>query len=104
MGAGGAALASPPAPTPAPCHLPCACTCSRFFELYHASRESFIYLRQFYHGEVLPEERGLVPAPAEPPSAEFLQQLREFTSWRLQPESAATHLGERRGAKGGQHK
>ena len=113
---GGARLVSSPAPDPRPAPPPLhpalpptpalrprPCTRSRFFELYHASRESFIYLQQLYHGEVLPEERGLVPAPAEPPSAEFLQQLREFTSWRLQPERAATHLGERRGAKGGQH-
>ena len=80
--------------------LPCLAACSRFFELYHASRESFIYLQQFYQGELLPAERGVVPAPDEPPSADFLQQLREFTSWRMQPERAATHLGERRGAKG----
>ena len=79
--------------------------CSRFFELYHASRESFVYLRQFYMGEVLPEDRALVPAPAEPPSPEFLQQLREFTSWRLQPEAPATHLGasKRGGGSKGAH-
>ncbi|KAI7845581.1 hypothetical protein COHA_000869 [Chlorella ohadii] len=74
--------------------------CSRFFELYHASRESFVYLRQFYMGEVAPQDRELVPGPEEPPSAEFLQQLREFTPWRLQveEEAVATHLGAKRAA------
>lgn len=56
--------------------------CARFFELYHASRESFLYLRDFYRGELHPEES--VPQPQEPPSSDFLAQLREFTeAWRL---------------------
>lgn len=74
------------------------CCCSRFFELYHASRESFVYIRQFYHGEIAPEDVDLVPAPEEPASPEFLQQLREFTPWRLQPE-VASHLGSRQAAE-----
>ena len=28
--------------------------CARFFEVYHASRESFLYLREFYVGELDP--------------------------------------------------
>ncbi|KAI3433794.1 hypothetical protein D9Q98_003599 [Chlorella vulgaris] len=71
--------------------------CSRMFELYHASRESFVFLRQFYFGEIAPEDRDLVPAPDEPPSSEFLQQLHDFTPWRLQVE-VATHLGSRHAA------
>lgn len=73
------------------------CRCSRMFELYHASRESFVFLRQFYFGEIAPEDRDLVPAPDEPPSSEFLQQLHDFTPWRLQVE-VATHLGSRHAA------
>ena len=53
--------------------------CSVFFELYHASRESFFYLREFYIGELWPEERGLVPLEAESASPDFLQQLRDFS-------------------------
>lgn len=44
-----------------------------------------------------PEDRALVPGPEEPPSPEFLQQLREFTNWRMQVAGPATHLGARRG-------
>ena len=51
-----------------------------FFELYHASRESFTYLREFYVGELHEEERELVPSASgeEEASADFLEQLREF--------------------------
>ncbi|KAL4437011.1 hypothetical protein ABPG75_004150 [Micractinium tetrahymenae] len=75
--------------------------CSRQFELYHASRESFVYLRQFYMGEIASQDRELVPKPSPPPSADFLQQLREYTQWRLQAEAEAepaarTHLGAKR--------
>jgi len=64
------------------------CDCARFFEMYHASRESFLYLRDFYLGEIHPDDRGLVPQggedrargrAAEPPGPDFLQQLREYT-------------------------
>ncbi|GAX75100.1 hypothetical protein CEUSTIGMA_g2544.t1 [Chlamydomonas eustigma] len=62
--------------------------CARFFEMYHASRESFLYLRDFYIGEIHPDDRSSVPQggedraagiAAEPPSSDFLQQLREYT-------------------------
>jgi hypothetical protein len=50
-------------------------------QLYHASRESFLYLREFYIGELLPGEDlpqgGGNPAP---PSEDFLEQLRAYTS------------------------
>jgi len=59
------------------------CDCARFFEMYHASRESFLYLSSFYLGELHPEDRPRVPPGggkgAEPPSPDFLQQLREYT-------------------------
>ncbi|GAB4817964.1 hypothetical protein N2152v2_005010 [Parachlorella kessleri] len=62
--------------------------CSRLFELYHHSRESFLYLQEFYVGEVRPDDRANLPL--KEPSADFLQQLREYTSWRLQPEEINT--------------
>ena len=49
-----------------------------FFELYHASRESFTYLREFYIGEIYADEREKVPLEAEKASDDFLAQLREF--------------------------
>jgi hypothetical protein len=56
-------------------------------QLYHASRESFLYLREFYIGELLPGEElpqgGASPAP---PSAEFLSQLAAYTAgFRMDP-------------------
>ena len=56
--------------------------CSRFFEVYHASRESFLYLKEFYIGEVSALDVGDVPVP-ERPSPDFVSQLRGFTSWRI---------------------
>ncbi len=73
-----------------------------FFELYHASRESFGYLRSFYIGEVLPEDRRLIPNDDEVASADFMAQLESFCSpWRLDAEAAAeaalkSHLGGQR--------
>lgn len=61
-------------------------------------------------GEIAPRDRPLVPAPKEPPSKEFLEQLREYTSWRLQPgvdeegeeaAAVATHLGAKKKKGGG---
>ena len=60
-----------------------------FFELYHASRESFTYLREFYVGEIYPGDRELVPAASgdEQPSSDFMHQLREFcTPFRYTPD------------------
>ena len=74
---------------------------ARFYELYHASRESFLYVRHFYigaqltaraaayrtdwhrAGEVAPQDRALVPQPQPGPSEDFLEQLRLFTPFRL---------------------
>ena len=56
--------------------------CARFFEVYHASRESFLYLKEFYIGEVSALDLEVVPSPAAP-SPDFLSQLRAFTEWRI---------------------
>ena len=61
---------------------------TRHFELYHSSKESFLYLRAFYVGEIVAEEVGLIPPPktneatgaVDPPASRaFLEQLREYT-------------------------
>jgi len=58
--------------------------CGRFFEIYHASRESFLYLHDFYLGEVHPADRSMVQqGRGEYPSDDFLHQLRQYTTWRL---------------------
>eukprot|EP00882_Tetradesmus_deserticola_P018555 GHRQ01019930.1.p3 GENE.GHRQ01019930.1~~GHRQ01019930.1.p3 ORF type:complete len:112 (+),score=46.74 GHRQ01019930.1:951-1286(+) len=76
------------------------CDCSRFFEMYHASRESFLYIAEFYIGELLPADLPDVPLGGkQPPSADFLAQLREYTVFRqpMLAEAArrapVTHLG-----------
>ena len=54
------------------------------FELYHASRQSFRYLREFYIGDIGAAERAAVPLPdGERPSAAFVDQLRQWTTWRV---------------------
>lgn len=58
--------------------------CARFFEMYHASRESFLYLKEFYLGELDPRERPFVDAGKEPASPDFLTLLRQYTPWRMQ--------------------
>ena len=62
-----------------------------FFELYHSSRKSFVYLKQFYIGELHPADLPLVPPAGKSkrlakPSPGFLEQIREHTPWRVQPE------------------
>lgn len=59
--------------------------CARFFEVYHVSRESFLYLKEFYIGELAPEDAELVPCE-EKPSSDFIQQLREYTPFRMHVE------------------
>ena len=51
-------------------------------QVFHASRESFLYLKEFYIGELEPSDRALVPCEV-PPSEDFLQQLHEYTSFRM---------------------
>ena len=61
---------------------------TRHFELYHSSKESFLYLRAFYVGEIVAEDVGVIPPPktnratgaVDPPASRaFLEQLREYT-------------------------
>lgn len=68
--------------------------------MYHASRESFLYLAGFYIGELVPEDAPHVPQGGkQPPSADFLVQLREYTAFRqpmlqqLVQRMPVTHLG-----------
>ncbi|KAJ1455232.1 hypothetical protein M885DRAFT_520524 [Pelagophyceae sp. CCMP2097] len=68
--------------------------CTAFFEIYHISRQSFLYLREFYIGELATQDRSLVPLPATqaglPPggaaSEAFLGVLRRHTQWRIKKE------------------
>ena len=87
--------------------------CTVFFEIYHASRQSFLYLKEFYIGELHEDDYQSVPgmvtrrdrswigkdeALSEEkkvgsdrghmagPSEAFLEQLRRVTSWRLTPD------------------
>jgi hypothetical protein len=63
--------------------LPRVVLCCAVLQMYHASKESFLYIEEFYIGELLPADRALVPLGGrQPPSQDFLQQLREFTTWR----------------------
>jgi len=58
-----------------------------FFEIYHASKQSFLYLKEFYIGELAEEDRPLVALPLghelTQPSAAFVEELRRVTPWRL---------------------
>ena len=54
-----------------------------FFEIYHASRQSFLYLKEFYIGELRAEDRALLSCPGGDASAAFVDTLRTFTTWRL---------------------
>jgi hypothetical protein len=58
-----------------------------FFEIYHASKQSFLYLKEFYIGELAVEDRILVPPSGTngvKASEAFLEQLGKLTKWRLQ--------------------
>ena len=87
---------------------------TRHFELYHSSKESFLYLRAFYVGEIAAEDLGSIPPPktnratgaVDPPASRaFLEQLREYTrGFRIDNKRAAhadsdhaprVHLGVR---------
>jgi cytochrome b involved in lipid metabolism len=64
--------------------------CTVFFEIYHASRQSYLYLKEFYIGELALEDRKKVPLPKGYKGAEngeaseaFMEQLRKVTTWRL---------------------
>ena len=69
---------------------------ARHFEMYHSSRESFLYLKEFYIGEVRARDRARVPSPSPEASEDFLRQLRQYTTFRIESEIAPTrvHLGQ----------
>uniref|UniRef100_K3WRJ9 Cytochrome b5 heme-binding domain-containing protein n=1 Tax=Globisporangium ultimum (strain ATCC 200006 / CBS 805.95 / DAOM BR144) TaxID=431595 RepID=K3WRJ9_GLOUD len=60
--------------------------CTVMFEIYHSSRQSFRYLKQFYIGEIDEADLELIPSSAEKPSAAFIEELRQYTTWRITPQ------------------
>lgn len=56
------------------------------FEIYHASRQSFRYLKQFYIGELSSYDLAAMPKAAEKPSEAFIQELEQYTTWRITPQ------------------
>ncbi|CAH0473966.1 unnamed protein product [Peronospora belbahrii] len=56
------------------------------FETYHASRQSFRYLKQFYIGELSEFDLAEMPRPMQLPSEAFLQELQQYTKWRMKPQ------------------
>ena len=61
--------------------------CTVFFEMYHVSRQSFLYLKQFYIGELAIEDRATLRSSAEGVDASqgFLDAIRSYTmEWRVQ--------------------
>ena len=63
---------------------------STHFELYHSSKESFLYLKHFYVGEICEEDRERIPKSDALPSREFLKMLRDYCEdFRIPVESKA---------------
>ncbi|RMX67240.1 hypothetical protein DD238_001117 [Peronospora effusa] len=56
------------------------------FEIYHASRQSFRYLKQFYIGELSEFDLATMPKPTGQPSETFLEELQQYTTWRIKPQ------------------
>ena len=64
--------------------------CTSFFEIYHASKQSFLYLKEFYIGELAREDLDSLLLKQEAAnggkvSDGFKEQLRRVTSWRITP-------------------
>lgn len=58
--------------------------CTPFFEMYHVSKQSFLYLKQFYIGELAPVDVLALKSKDIKASEGFLQTLRSFTEqWRV---------------------
>lgn len=68
--------------------------CTIFFEIYHASRQSFLYLKEFYIGEIDEADISLIPKGSyqNSPSAAFLEQLNKVTSWRLKSDELTKYV------------
>ena len=61
-----------------------------FFEIYHASRQSFLYLKEFYIGELAEEDLPLVPLPPRDDAQvteAFREHLARMTPWRIKPKA-----------------
>ncbi|CAI5746387.1 unnamed protein product [Peronospora destructor] len=56
------------------------------FEIYHASRQSFRYLKQFYIGELSEFDLAIMPRSTGQPSETFLEELQQYTTWRIKPQ------------------
>ena len=70
--------------------------CTVFFEMYHVSRQSFLYLKSFYIGELHPDDLKTLKSSAEGAkvSSAFLESLRSFTApWRLQIDEREAAMG-----------
>ncbi|GLE10905.1 hypothetical protein PINS_up023177 [Pythium insidiosum] len=59
--------------------------CTVMFEIYHSSRQSFRYLKQFYIGEIYDADLAQIPKSHATPSAAFVEELKEYTTWRVTP-------------------
>lgn len=59
--------------------------CTVMFEIYHSSRQSFRYLKQFYIGEISEQDKSRVPPSEHQPSDAFRDELRNYTTWRIKP-------------------
>jgi cytochrome b involved in lipid metabolism len=58
--------------------------CTSFFEMYHVSKQSFLYLKQFYIGELAPSDVTKLKGHDIKASDGFLQSLRRYTEeWRV---------------------
>uniref|UniRef100_M4C2G7 Cytochrome b5 heme-binding domain-containing protein n=1 Tax=Hyaloperonospora arabidopsidis (strain Emoy2) TaxID=559515 RepID=M4C2G7_HYAAE len=53
------------------------------FEIYHASRQSFRYLQQFYIGELSEFDVAAISMSRDKPSEAFLHELQQYTVWRI---------------------
>ena len=57
-----------------------------FFELFHSSRQSFVYLKQFYIGDLVKDDLSKVPPASKgDPSDAFIEVLRRWCTWRQTP-------------------
>jgi len=66
------------------------CTC--FFEMYHVSKQSFLYLKSFYIGELNPADLSQLRGNEIQTSEGFLQSLRSYTDqWRVEVKE---HMGD----------
>lgn len=58
---------------------------ARMFEIYHVGAEPFLYLKQFYIGDVKLDDYKTIPRTKTEPSDAFLKHLASMTPWRVRP-------------------